>query len=350
MESNLQHIDPSAFSSCSVRLINIPSKISAIFTCVVPPKCELNVRKVRQKRKFNLDQWIIDLNEYSSVRMLNKATVEQFKHKSTKSNIAVKVVRFEPFQNSPGDPELQFRREIETLLTLRHPCVVHMLGWCPHADRESAHIVMDYLKISLKTLLHDPTRYPWWTSTAKAKAVVGIVQGMAFAHSRNVMHRDLKTRVILFDSEHEVKIAGFGRSKFDDVEMDQTKFTNWLSLYEAPELWMKDYTNAVDVYSFAMVLFRIVMNRGPFPEMRGKTPLVRMKRVMNGSRAPVDDTVAPLARALIESCWAHEPTERPSFVQIMETLNRGNFMIFDDVDPIEVREFVELIRLKGQLF
>jgi hypothetical protein len=53
-----------------------------------------------------------------------------------------------------------------------------------------------------------PVDYGWWTSTAKAKAIVGLVQAMAFVHSRNLMHRELKTRVIFFDGEHEAKVGG----------------------------------------------------------------------------------------------------------------------------------------------
>jgi hypothetical protein len=37
--------------------------------------------------------------------------------------------------------------------------------------------------------IHGPNDYGWWTSMAKA--IVGIVQGMTFLHSRNQMHRDL---------------------------------------------------------------------------------------------------------------------------------------------------------------
>jgi hypothetical protein len=355
-ESQLQHVDKSAFSSSSVKLITVPSRISALFSCVVPPGCELRVVKVQQQREFNLDEWKITLNEYEEVGELNSGgTVRLFKHRSTKEEIVVKAFPFVPYANSPSAPEVQFRRELETMITLRHPCVVQMRGWCPAAgggDGEKfPQIVLEYLRPpSLKTLLDKPGEYDWWTSTAKAKAIVGIVQAMSFLHSRNLMHRELKTRIVLLDDEHQVKIGGFGRSKFDDADL-QMKQTSSLStsLYQAPEMWEYEYTNSVDVYSFAMILYRMMMNHSPFPELRRRPPVARMRHVQSGKRPPIDDGVVPFMRALIGGCWSEESTARPSFPKIMEILDHEDFKVFPDVDSGEVRRYVEMIRVKSQL-
>jgi hypothetical protein len=350
MNSNLQHLDPSAFSQSSVSLIVVPSRISSLFACAIPPRCHLEVLKIRQSRTFNLDEWLINLNDYQDCGFLNRGTVRLLKHRTTHDPIVVKAFKSVAEVQSPIQPDVQFQREIETMITLRHPCVVAMQGWCRSNEDQSAQLVLEYLSPpSLKQLLHKPTQYEWWTSTAKVKAIIGIVQGMTFIHSRNLMHRELKTRSIFFDQEHCVKIGGFGRSKFDDLDvLKHTMFCDSMSFYQAPEMWGSDYTNSVDVYSFAMILFRIVTGHSPFPEMRGKSPMARMQRVIQGRRADIDNVV-PFVRSLIDGCWAHDPTTRPTFAKIMEILDQENFRIFEDVNSEEVRRYIESIRVRSQL-
>jgi serine/threonine protein kinase len=146
-----------------------------------------------------------------------------------------------------------------------------------------------------------------------------------------------------------VKIGGFGRSKFDDMDLATTMAcASTVSLYQAPEMWGDEYTNAVDVYAFAMILFRIVTNHSPFPDVRGKPAAVRMQRVMDGRRAEIGSDIVPFVRSLIESCWAQNPEDRPSFAQIMDILNQNDFKIFPTVNSASVRQYIEEIRVKEQ--
>jgi hypothetical protein len=91
------------------------------------------------------------------------------------------------------------------------------------------------------------------------------------------MHRELKTHAIFFDEEHQVNVGGFGPSNFDDWEsLQQTTFSKSSSLSQAPELWTSDYDGSVDVYAFAMILFRVAMGHSPFPGLCRKTEFARM--------------------------------------------------------------------------
>jgi hypothetical protein len=350
-DSKLRHIDPTAFLSSSVHVIMVPKRISSLFSCATPAGCTLEIRKLAQQRAFALEEWTIDLSEYERVMFLNQGTVRLLQHRTTSAYIVAKEFPFPSDAESSILNDELFKRELESLITLRHPSIVTMQGWAQSPDAEHADLMFQYLPPpSLKHVIAKPEDYAWWTSTAKAKAIVGLVQAMTFVHSRNLMHRELKTRVVFFDEEHEVKVGGFGRSKFDDLEsLQQTVFDKSTSLYQAPEMWTDDYDGSVDVYAFAMILFRVATGHSPFPEVRRKTAFVRMNRVMKGDRADIDQKVIPFTRGLIESCWDHDPAKRPSFVQIMEGLDRANFQIFPDVDSAAVRRYIELIRVKSQL-
>jgi serine/threonine protein kinase len=354
-DSKLKHVDPSAFASSSVQAIIVPGRISSLFSCATPANCELQVRKIAQKRAFTLEDWRIDLSEYQRVMVLNQGTVRLLEHRTTNAQIVAKEFPFISGSEPESPPSIledqRFKRELEALIALRHPSIVTMQGWSQFPDDENAQLIFEYLPPPcLKNVIARPANYEWWTSTAKAKAIVGLVQAMIFVHSRNLMHRELKTRIVFFDEEHQIKLGGFGRSKFDDSDsLQQTMFGKGTSLYQAPEMWEEEYNASVDVYAFAMILFRVATGHSPFPEMRRKQGMARMSRVMDGDRAKIDDNVAALTRDLIESCWDHNPSARPTFVQIMETLDRANFQLFPDVDSDEVRRYIELVRVKSQL-
>jgi serine/threonine protein kinase len=80
------------------------------------------------------------------------------------------------------------------------------------------------------------------------------VQGMTFLHSRNLMHRELKTRSIFFDEDHCVKIGGFGRSKFDDLDvLKQTVFDTELRKNFEFVLWRKVFKTSLCYFLCAWV-------------------------------------------------------------------------------------------------
>jgi serine/threonine protein kinase len=66
---------------------------------------------------------------------------------------------------------------------------------------------------SLKDVLS--ARPLWWTPTAKAITVAGIVLEMKFLHSFGLIHGSLKPSNVLFDEYHLIQIADFGRSRHD---------------------------------------------------------------------------------------------------------------------------------------
>jgi serine/threonine protein kinase len=59
----------------------------------------------------------------------------------------------------------------------------------------------------------------WLAGTMKSMAVVGIVIGMKYIHSRGIVHRDLKPSNILLDNKtHQIHICDFGLSRIFSIE------------------------------------------------------------------------------------------------------------------------------------
>lgn len=128
-------------------------------------------------------------------------------------------------------------------------------------------IVMPYLPYNLHDLLycndvrcHLPQRLP----IAIAKNICfQMARGVAYVHSRNIIHRDLKLLNFLLASDGTVKLGDFGQS----CHISETKLSNsGTRNYRAIELCLgrTDYDYCIDVYSLGLLFFEIICGRPLF--------------------------------------------------------------------------------------
>jgi serine/threonine protein kinase len=93
----------------------------------------------------------------------------------------------------------------------------------------------------------------WWTPTAKAKAIAGLVLGLRFAHSFGLLHGHLTGNTVFFNENGVIQITDFGLNGFggfedqDGVEMNLGGFSG--------ESW----TPTADIRAFARILSEIVV-------------------------------------------------------------------------------------------
>jgi serine/threonine protein kinase len=143
-----------------------------------------------------------------------------------------------------------------------------------------------------------------------------ITNGMAFLHSKRIIHRDLKSTNILLDLNWRAKVADFGASR---MLSDSTLTTlPGTARYSAPEVFRRQhYTEKADVYSFGMVLWEMASLRvDPFPECRWAADIGEL--VVEGRRPEIPANCPPLFKVLIPKCWAQNAEERPTFADILE--------------------------------
>eukprot|EP01103_Thecamoeba_quadrilineata_P008954 TRINITY_DN18666_c0_g1_i1.p1 TRINITY_DN18666_c0_g1~~TRINITY_DN18666_c0_g1_i1.p1 ORF type:complete len:196 (-),score=20.43 TRINITY_DN18666_c0_g1_i1:21-608(-) len=161
-----------------------------------------------------------------------------------------------------------------------------------------------------------------------------IAQGMHFLHSINIIHRDLKSKNLLVNKEWTIKVGDFGSSRLKEADMTQEQGT---LLWMAPEvLDGHNYTEKADVYSFGIVLWEIQTKSKdlPFSGMPGvRTPWGIRNAILSGSRPPLSDSC--FLGGLITRCWAPDFHERPSFSDVLTSLEQLS-PIGDDLEPSEL--------------
>jgi hypothetical protein len=101
-------------------------------------------------------------------------------------------------------------------------------------------------------------------------------------------------------------------------------------------------TAKIDVFSFALILFEILVGlpaigRTSASEELGKLPVNACERVA------IPGFVPTFVSVLIESGLSANPQERPSFDDISEALKENYFRVADGVDADEVSAFVSLV-------
>ena len=130
-----------------------------------------------------------------------------------------------------------------------------------------------------------------YCNTNRQIILIGISRGMKYLHDRNILHRNLKPGNILLDSDFNPHITDFGLSKIVESghPYSQSLIVGTLP-YMAPELFKGNkYSQKTDVYSFGILMYEVVTDLPPFPDLENKkiTEYELKSRVMNDNYRPV---------------------------------------------------------------
>jgi len=152
---------------------------------------------------------------------------------------------------------------------------------------------------------------------------------MIYLHSRKppILHRDLTSRNILYKFDNHAKDPLYIHCKVCDFGLSRAKEGSVMTAFCGAMEWMapeayrgEQYTEAVDVFSFAIICWEIFTARDPAISAN-KNPREYAAAVSSGYRLEIP-TQCPLHwKELIECCWDPLPSKRPTFEAILSTLD-----------------------------
>jgi serine/threonine-protein kinase len=143
--------------------------------------------------------------------------------------------------------------------------------------------------------------------------LVQVAQGLAYAHSRGVIHRDVKPSNVRVLDGRRVKIMDFGVAKLatEQSHLTKTGMTVGTLGYLAPELIMGQPPDSrCDVFSFGVLAYELLTYRRPF---RGKDAATVLHNVLETRPAPLTDfwpDCPDPVSLVIERCLARDPQDR----------------------------------------
>jgi serine/threonine protein kinase len=285
-------------------------------------------------------------------------TVFRAVHKTTSEIVAIKFLKnaLAPLEQTA------FIREIGILVKNDHPAALRLIGYSfrPATGRDEKGPflitpVMPHGTMNQMLALERQRRAPpEWNPTTKTKCVFGIVAGMVYMHSKEVMHRDLKPENVFLNDDWEPVIADFGISKCCMGDVSRTMGTVGSPLFLAPEVFGDEdpaatepaYGLIVDVYSFGMLLYMIFSPDGNARFELGapaRSAMQLMRNTSEGKRWVRLPNIPDYYWTLIESCWSHSPQDRPTFEQIAREFRGNHRYVFDGADLDEVKRYEAFI-------
>ncbi|MEO1497562.1 MAG: serine/threonine-protein kinase [Planctomycetota bacterium] len=250
------------------------------------------------------------LNDYRLLRQLGRgamATVYLAEQQSLARRVAVKVLNEELSRDQ--DQVERFAREARAAASMTHPGVVqvHEVG----SSGPLHFLVQEYLPGgSLGELLKRQGRF---TPGAVLGVMVQVAEALDEAHSRGLVHRDIKPDNLMLDRGGAVKVADFGLARIAEAGARMTREGIALGtpLYMSPEqVEARPVDTRSDLYSLGVTAFHLLTGAPPF---EGDTPLaVAMQHVGTPPPAVADrDPTAPASLAgVIDRLLAKDPAAR----------------------------------------
>ncbi|OVA08866.1 Protein kinase domain [Macleaya cordata] len=236
--------------------------------------------------------------------------------------VAIKVLKPERIN---ADMQREFAQEVYIMRKVRHKNVVQFIGACTRPP--SLCIVTEFMSGgSVYDFLHKQKGI--FKLPSLLKVAIDVSKGMNYLHQNKIIHRDLKAANLLMDENEVVKVADFGVARVQTqsgVMTAETGTYRWM----APEvIEHKPYDHKADVFSFGIVLWELLTGKLPYEFL---TPLqAAVGVVQKGLRPTIPKNTHPKLVELLEQCWQQNPSLRPDFSEIIETLQEIAKEVGDD--------------------
>ncbi|XP_041880851.1 fibroblast growth factor receptor 1 isoform X6 [Corvus kubaryi] len=248
------------------------------------------------------------------------------------TKVAVKMLKSDATEKDLSDliSEMEMMKMIG-----KHKNIINLLGACTQDG--PLYVIVEYAsKGNLREYLqarrppgmeycYNPTRIPEEQLSFKdlVSCAYQVARGMEYLASKKCIHRDLAARNVLVTEDNVMKIADFGLAR-DIHHIDYYKKTTNGRLpvkWMAPEaLFDRIYTHQSDVWSFGVLLWEIfTLGGSPYPGV----PVEELfKLLKEGHRMDKPSNCTNELYMMMRDCWHAVPSQRPTFKQLVEDLDR----------------------------
>ena len=218
--------------------------------------------------------FINDISEYlpsKKYKILSKLGSGSFgkvylaQNKFTKEKVALKQIK-KSNKDLLSDGEI--KDEIEILKALDHPDIVRIIE--SFNTKDSYVLVTEYCEGGE---LFDQVRNQL-SETQIAVIFKQLLSGLAYLHSHNIVHRDLKLENILIQETEKskttgedlfnIKIIDFGTARIFDNKKRKPQSIVGSSYYIAPEVLKQKYNKECDLWSVGVILYMFIVGHAPF--------------------------------------------------------------------------------------
>lgn len=238
------------------------------------------------------------------------------------SRWAVKIVdkkKFETFQTKRKSCQ-NLCDEAQFLKTLDHPGIVRCDSWV----QSEAFLYLFLELVEGGDLLRCIVEHGAFADHHAHRVFLGVVEAMAYLHSKAIIHRDLKPENILLTSRNredmEPKLADFGLARQGEQQHQTICGTphyfapEVLQMFQKPEVGT-GYGKAADVWSLGVVLYILLSGVPPFEEEDLYEQILKGKYSLDEEEWA---TVSAAARDLVLQLLVVDPQKRPLISEVLK--------------------------------
>ena len=243
-----------------------------------------------------------------------------YKAQDTKLDRIV-AMKFLPHHIVPGQEEqMRFLQEAKAAATLNHPnvCTIYDI----REEDGQQFILMEF--VDGVTLRQKMSQAPLKANDALSYGVQ-IGEALQEAHSKGIVHRDVKAENIMVNSRNQIKVMDFGLAKLKgSLRLTKATSTVGTLAYMAPEQIQGGEVDArSDIFSFGVVLYEMCTGKSPF---RGEHDAAIMYSVLNEDPAPAGNLrpdMPPEAAHILANALEKSPEDRyQSAAEMVRELRR----------------------------
>ena len=255
------------------------------------------------------------LDRYRPLRPLGSGgsgSVWLARDEQTGLDVALKIVPRE------GKAAARAEREAEAATRLRHERCLRAYGF----GSDSGHVYIAYEYVSGRTL-RDAMRAGELRDGQAIEAAAQILDGLAHAHGRGIIHRDVKpSNVLLADADGiSVRLLDFGLAQFDEAEtLTAVGDVPGTLAYISPErLCGQEACAASDVWAVGVLLWEALAGKHPF----WGVPLSQMAGTIEAGAPPLQPERPDLPKRLLAAvghALARDPAKRPPAAALAKEL------------------------------
>ncbi|SJX61747.1 related to BCK1 ser/thr protein kinase of the MEKK family [Sporisorium reilianum f. sp. reilianum] len=211
------------------------------------------------------------------------------------------------------------KSEIETLKDLDHPHIVSYLGF--EETTTFLSIFLEYVPGgSVGSCLRKHGKFE--EPTIKS-FLHQILEGLAYLHSKGILHRDLKADNILVDFEGICKISDFGTvRRSDDIYGNVENMSLQGSIFwMAPEvvsLSKKGYSAKIDIWSLGCVVLEMFAGRRPWSDDEAVQAMFKIGAERKAPPIPADVKLSKQAAHFLKNCFEVDPAKRPTAQRLLD--------------------------------
>lgn len=250
--------------------------------------------------------------------------------------VAIKILKDE--YSKDEDFRRRFHTESQAVAMLSHPNIVSVYDVSRSGDID--YIVMELIEgITMKQYLDKKGCMNWREALHFS---IQIAKALEHAHSRGIIHRDIKPHNIMLLKDGSVKVADFGIARIASAQNTLTREALGSVHYISPEQAKGGRVdNRADLYSLGVVMYQMLTGRTPYD---GETPVAVAIQHINGNLIPptkLNPNIPTGLEQIILHAMAVSPDERynsaTDMLHDMEDFRRSPDMVFQPAAAVPVR-------------